>query len=125
MKKVSSKDIRQQSIINLSLQGVPLQSIANELDVNYAVVERAIKSERGQSQLQKTLSEMELSINSKLPQLLELSLDHLLDIMTKPKGDLGFHGYERKTKAAAMILSCATTLTKLRGRDGVDTRNGI
>ena len=114
MKNLSSKDVRQQEIINHAIEGVPLQTIANSLDIDYGTVERAIKSERGQSQLHKTVSEMELSINSRLPMLLELSLDHLLDIMQKPKDKMGFHCYDRKTKAAAMILSCATALTKLK-----------
>ena len=114
MRKLSSKDIRQQTVINMALEGVQLQTIANDLNVDYGQVERAIKSDRGQAQLHKTLGEMESAINSKLPQLLTLSLDHLLEIMQKPKDKMGFHEYDRKTKAAAMILSCATALTKLK-----------
>lgn len=120
MKKLSSKDVRQQKIINLAAEGIPLQTIANDLDADYGVVERAIKSDRGQAVLQKTLGEMELSINSKLPLLLELSLEHLLDIMTTPKENMGFHGYERKTRAAEKILQTATALTRLQSKVAVN-----
>lgn len=112
MTKLNSRDVRKAKIIEAACNGVPIGTIAENYECGIGTVERAIRSSEGQEQLQNVISSCEAHINSQLPELLEMSLNQLRDIV-KPDS---WADRSEKIRASEIVLKTALKLSEITRR---------
>lgn len=112
MKKVTPKKIRDALIIEQATNGRGISAIADELDIAQSTVYRVLESDEGQIKLKETLTNLESSINARLPRLLDLSLDRLESILTPG----GFASRSDMLRAAQIVLQTGLKLSEISAR---------
>lgn len=110
-KRLNSRDVRAARIVAMAANGVPLQTIAGNFDCSVGVVERALFSQEGQKRLKDVMQECEASINNQLPEILNLSLQNLKDVLLAP-----FASRTEKLRASEIALKTALKLSEITSR---------